>query len=105
MLRDLAPAQLELAKYMSDLSEESYCAGWMQGLEYALWQVLVDGRSAYGRVTFTSVHADRLRRLSELCGGWIVFDDVTEETFVPLSDWEARFSEWLRTSEAQRIDG
>jgi hypothetical protein len=46
MLRDLTPAQCELAKYMSDLSEEAYCAGWMQGLEYALWQVLVEGETS-----------------------------------------------------------
>jgi hypothetical protein len=105
MLKDLTPAQSELAEYMSSLSEEAYCAGWMQGLEYALWQALVDGRSTYGRLALSPTHVDGLRRLSELCGGWIVFDDVAEETFVLRSEWEARFSEWRRTPDAQRIDG
>jgi hypothetical protein len=43
MLRDLTPAQLELAEYMSDLSEEAYCAGWMRDLEYALWDAAYGG--------------------------------------------------------------
>jgi hypothetical protein len=33
-------AQRQLADYMSDLSEEAYSAGWMNGLEYALWDAL-----------------------------------------------------------------
>ena len=38
MLRDLTPPQRQLADFMSDLSENAYCAGWMSGLEYALWE-------------------------------------------------------------------
>jgi hypothetical protein len=41
MLSDLTPDQRALARYMSDLSEEAYCAGWMSGLEYALWDGLI----------------------------------------------------------------
>jgi hypothetical protein len=28
------------------------------------------------------------------CGGWIVYDKVTAETFVPLREWEKRFAEF-----------
>ena len=94
MLKDLAADQLALARYMSDLSEESYYAGWMEGLEYALWQVVLGERRDYGHLTFTSEHADNLRRMSVACGGWIVFDAEKEETWIPSQDWVDRFSAW-----------
>jgi hypothetical protein len=83
----LTSDQLALAEYMSDLSEEAYCAGWMHGLEDALWCAMQEGLYGYGRLTLLPQHLERLRELSERCGGWIYFDDEKEETFVPLAEW------------------
>jgi len=105
MFRDLTAEQAALAQYMSDLSEEAYCAGWMDGLEYALWQVVLGDRTDYGHLTFTPEHASTLRRLSASCRGWIVFDDDTEEIWVSQTNWESRFSDWLKSSAAKRVDG
>jgi len=44
----LTPEQLELADLMSEISETCYCAGWMLGLEYAIWGALQDGDRTYG---------------------------------------------------------
>ena len=44
MLRDLTDAQRELAEAMSDISEDAYCTGWMQDLEYGLWRIVETGR-------------------------------------------------------------
>ena len=44
MLNDLNEPQRILAEYMSDLSEETYAAGWMKGLEFDLWEAL-EGKS------------------------------------------------------------
>lgn len=87
---DLKAAQRALAQYMSDLSEEAYSAGWMNGLEDALWEVVLGDRREYSHATFTDEHAVELRRLSA-CGGWIVFDDSREETWVSLAEWQTRF--------------
>ena len=94
MMRELTKEQYALAQYMSELSEEAYCAGWMDGLEYALWQVVLDQRRAYGRLVFTSDHVLKLRSLSEASGGWIIFDDDLEETWLSAPDWNARFQDW-----------
>lgn len=83
---------------MSELSEEAYFAGWMAGLEYALWEVLVEGRGKYGWLVVTEEQRARLRQLSNDCGGWIVFDDATEETWLAINEWEARFGKWKSTS-------
>jgi hypothetical protein len=94
MIRDLTPQQRELAHYMSDLSEEAYCAGWMQGLEYALWEVMLGRRRSYGGLDLTDAQRTRLRELSDACAGWIIFDDDTGETWIPTAKWEQVFSGW-----------
>jgi len=90
---------------MSDLSEEAYCAGWMQNLEYALWQVVLGERHDYGRLEFMTEHVDSLQQLSHECAGWIVYDDKRGEMWVPRKDWEERFAAFLKTPAAKRVDG
>lgn len=87
MLGYLSASQRELAEYMSSLSEAAHHAGWMNGLELALWKAIVSGPYIYGRLQLTSEHIERLQMLSNRCDGWIRFDDEDEETFVPLEDW------------------
>ncbi|WAC71847.1 hypothetical protein OU995_19990 [Roseateles sp. SL47] len=87
MTTRLTPAQQRLADYMSELSESAFSAGWMEGLEVALWQALPDKPFTYGRLALTSDHLNRLTELSTACGGWIHFDDEHEESFVSFDDW------------------
>lgn len=87
MLDHLSPSQRELAEYMSSLSEAAYHAGWMEGLELALWKAIVSGPYKYGRLQLTGEHIERLQMLSHRCEGWVRFGD-DEETFVPLEDWK-----------------
>jgi hypothetical protein len=94
MLRDLSPPQRQLADFMSELSEEAYCAGWMAGLEYALWEVVLGERKEYGWLAIGEDHRARLRQLADDCGGWVIFDDETEETWLAMAEWQARFVLW-----------
>ncbi len=94
MLKDLNDAAFALASFMSDLSEAATCAGWMDGLEYALWNALVGGPRSYGWIELTDDQLDRLRTLSNAAGGWVVFDDEEEEALVPLDEWKQRFAAW-----------
>ena len=96
VLQQLNPDARALADFMSELSEEAYCAGWMGGLEFELWKALVGGPRSYGRVEITDEQLKRLGELSEAAKGWIVFDDVEEESLVPLDDWKQRFERWSR---------
>lgn len=82
MLQQLDPHARALADFMSELSEEAYCAGWMDGLEFELWRALIGGPRTYGRLEITDEQLARLRELSEAAKGWIVFDDAEEETLV-----------------------
>ena len=58
------------------------------GLEFDLWRGVVEGAFRYGQFDLKINHIERLRRLSEACGGWIVFDGDKEETFVPIGRWK-----------------
>ncbi len=92
-LRELSREAEELKGYMSDLSEKAYSAEWYLGLEYALWNAVVSGPCQFGRLFLDPGHIRRLRELSERCGGWIVFEDGDDETWVPLGEWTELFAQ------------
>jgi len=104
MLDDLSLSQRALADYISDLSEEAYCAGWMQNVEYALWQAVRGERSSFGRLIISGEQVRRLEDLSRECEGWIFFDDHNEESWLPTSQWEQRFDAWLATRAQRPLD-
>jgi hypothetical protein len=83
----MKPEEKQRADYMSNLSERSYCASWMEGLEYVLGIALVGGPRKYGFLEITDEHTAKLKALSDACRGWIIFDEEKGETFVPLNKW------------------
>src|SRR4051812_21843373 len=92
MFSELTRDQRALAAAMSDLSESGFHAGWLSGLEYDLWRLLLVGGISYGQHEVSPEDIARLRALSEKCGGWIVFDDEKEEIFVHLTEWQKLFA-------------
>lgn len=90
-MSELTPDQQKLSDLMSELSEEYYCAGWLMGLEYALWEAVIGKRSTFGGSPLEKADIDNLRFFSEKCGGWIYWDDEKGETFAPLDAWKAAF--------------
>ena len=88
MLRDLNEDQLQLAKFMSSLSEAGFAAGWMEGLEFDLWALLNAPNKKYGQYILTQVDLEQLQILSSKCRCWITFDDTDEEVAIPLEAWK-----------------
>ena len=95
-LSDLNDSQRALAESMGWLSEAAYHAGWINGLEFDLWRGVVEGPFRFRQLDLTVDHIERLQRLSEACGGWIVFDDDKEETFVPIDHWKSVYGDRTR---------
>ncbi|MDX2111702.1 MAG: hypothetical protein SFY80_15830 [Verrucomicrobiota bacterium] len=94
------PSAQALTDYMSELSEAAYFAGWMQGLEFALWRAVTEGPRRYGHLDITADHISKLRALSDVCGGWIVFDDETEETLIGLGEWRKLYADRITSMES-----
>lgn len=68
----------ELAALMSDISEDRWCAGWLIGLEFILWDEKDPACMA----------------LSEKCGGWWAWFEADPDdahtwgaSFVPMGRW------------------
>jgi hypothetical protein len=87
---ELTPPQAELARYMSQLSEELYCASWIMGNEFELWHAVLGTRHLV-----SEEQRAELARLSKACDGWIVWREEGGhgggEAWVSLEDWRQIF--------------
>jgi hypothetical protein len=93
VINDLTPDQKHLAEFMSEISEQCYCAGWMKDLEYVLWDALESGERTYGKCTITSEEISRLKALSDKSKSWIYFHEEHEEIALALDVWGNQFQE------------
>ncbi len=90
--------QRELYETMSDISEDCYCAGWMMGLEFAIWGALQDGDRRYGMSEMDAEQLERCRTLANELDGWVIWVDDDERQNLPASEWGPRFvsmGDWL----------
>ena len=81
-------AQTQLLHCMSDFSEETYCAGWLLGIEDAC-KALVSGelKNGFGMLGPGDELDEWKQKMTELhdrAGGWWKWDDTeNKEIFVP----------------------
>ena len=92
--------QRALYQLMSDISEDCYCAGWMIGNEFTLWEMVADpaAKRDYGQGEVKQWQIDDLRAISTEVGGWIRWRDDEEDKDLPADEWGAVFApmaEWL----------
>lgn len=93
----MTPEQKVLADTMSEISEEFYCAGWLIGLEYMLWEICTGGSREFGMGTLEETTVERLKSLAEACGGWIFWsEEVNGEAWIPFSEWTKKYEEHSR---------
>jgi hypothetical protein len=92
--------QQALYEYMSYLSEDCYCAGWMEGTEAACWEAVVNGGTRFGIGFITAEEAAELRRLSETAGGWWHWpENGRNPEFVSIEEWQRIYGRiWKRRS-------
>ena len=95
----LTDAQDQLYRYMSDISELAYCAGWMDGTEYRLWAFMSDANDdgRWGNAILTPEVRSNLRRLSEQIDGWVCWADAVKggpgggPVFVARAHWQKEY--------------
>ena len=97
--------QSKLFQLMSDISEQCYCAAWMHGNEYVLWEMVSDpdASRSYGQDVVAEEDIDALRMLSSDINGWIRWRDDEESPdddwgpeFVPMTEWLAMYDRWIK---------
>lgn len=78
--------QQVLSEYMSDLSRNYTCAGWITNNEHILWAPVIGDNDENLAFTITNMEAGVLRYMSDYVGGWIIH--VTGgPTFINRYDW------------------
>ena len=104
----LAAGARALARRLSEFSQSSVAARWLNDLEFMVWQDLTDRRlvedllvSPEGDVLppLEETEKEEFKRLSEAIGGWVVYDPEDAQdraAFVPLAVWTTRFEAWLK---------
>ena len=84
-----------LLSLMSEISEDHYCAGWLSGLEYSLWQAVLQYPQPYefGFGPIEEENVAELKDLAEELQEWAVWDDgELSEKLIPLADWQRIFT-------------
>jgi len=83
---------------MAKISEHGFHAGWKYGLEFDLWKIIENGPSEYGFIEIDADRIGKLRELSNLTNGWIVFGSKQPE-WVPLDFWLKLYQAWIVENE------
>jgi len=104
-LKESPQARL-LARLMSDLSEDYFCAGWLIGCEYALWADLtgteVCGERGWG---LSEEEKEELRVAHELARGWIIWsDEVRGQVYLPTAEWLAHLASATDSAKLRTIE-
>lgn len=85
-------ARVALRDKMSDYSEDRWCAGWLDGLEYSLWSLVKDG-------AVLDVYDERcnFREMAEAVGGWFHWPEMADgPEFVEMSEWLQIYEERMK---------
>lgn len=100
-MRPSDPPDEKLLELMSEISEEEFCAGWLDGLEFDLWAAVHDRDHADAPV-LPSADVAMLRGLSDECGGWWVHvstvgrewsaGTVPGRVFLPIDAWRELYA-------------
>ena len=87
----LTDSQWDLYDRMSGISEDCFCAGWIGGNEYDIWNALQHGDSSPAHRRMSPRLLRRCQVLSAEIGGWIYWADGPQ--FAPMAQWLALVDE------------
>lgn len=84
----LTDDQLDLFDRMSEISEDSHCAGWIHNIEYNIWDALTNGDRSPPHRRMNPRLLRRCQLLSLEIGGWIYWADGGPQ-FASMPQWLA----------------
>lgn len=96
---DLSSAEVALACAISDVCEVAQFAGWLEGTEFEVWQLVHDPRPEWGIATPVELTAalEKVGAAMDEAGCWITWPDGADQALrVGLDEWEGRFARWQR---------
>jgi hypothetical protein len=87
-------ARYALRVLMWVISEWNWAIDWAPGLEFALWQAVVEGPPVEGYPFLSHADAEALRMLAVEAQGWywLPSPDAVEEQFITHTDWHNMYA-------------
>jgi len=82
-----------VVKLISEISEDIYCAGWYDGIEFDLWSWINNEETISKNLNHRIVKEDliELNNLSSQIRHWAMWSDEEKEIPVKLSEWKKIF--------------
>ena len=80
----------DLYEFLSKISQREFCATWMQGIEYMVWDAAKEGGTSgpSAHIDLSAEEAAFAMKLSSDIGGWLFWEDSADEPqFITMSDW------------------
>jgi hypothetical protein len=106
-----APDWSILCMLMGEYSEDRWCAGWLMGLEYILWDYLMKSEEPTSKEDGVVVSYDMFRptpdellqmaEIADEIGGWVIWDSSSDSgnRFVTFEEWLPMYDAWKNTHE------
>jgi len=83
-------AKYVLKEMMGWISESTWAAGWVNSLEFILWEYVQNPQNL-----FTEAEGKALFWLAEQAGGWWIWDRrILNQRFVPMDEWLRVYCQW-----------
>jgi len=82
-----------LREYLAEISSNTFAAGWLDGLEFIVWDAVATGAPLGDPEFFRPLSDEEVADLLFLagrCGGWVTEDGRR----VPPSEWHERYRSW-----------
>ena len=86
-------AAVKIMCLFEEISTEAYMAGWMSGVEVAMWEIIKGIRTDtnYGAVNIGQKTLEFIQQLHNESGGWVVWDEKTLR-FVAEREWQSLYT-------------
>ena len=94
----LTDSQWDLYDRMSAISEDCFCAGWIDGNEYDIWNALQHGDPSPAHRRMSPRLLRRCQVLSVEIDGWIYWADGP--LFAPMAQWLVMVDQRRKLAEA-----
>lgn len=89
-------SRILLMQTMGDISEDYWCAGWLQDLEYDLWAFVCGDVDKLWEGVFheglNEYQRQFLKTLSTDAGGWFIWQNGRE--FIEMDQWLEKYAKW-----------
>lgn len=82
-----------LCELLEAISEDCYCAGWLDDVEHSVWAMLGSKEPVeFGMGSVSLAGLARAKELSKSIGGWARYDQGPSP--VPMAEWLERHAQW-----------